>query len=365
MLDRRAAFWLLLALVLGLILWRLSDILLPFIAGAAIAYFLDPLVDWMERRRVPRTLATLLALTLVIVFIGLLLLLVVPLIESQVAQLIARLPDLFTTLRDRLDRLITRLQVEAGVPPEDVRSFTGAAGSQASKAFEWVASLLGGVVSGGIALVNLLSLLFVTPVVAFYLLRDWDQMVASVDSWLPRANAEAIRGQMREIDHTLSNFARGQALACLLLGLYYATGLSLVGLDFGLVIGVFSGLISFIPYVGSFTGGVLSIGFALMQYDHWTGVIEVAAVFLVGQAIEGNVLQPLLVGDRIGLHPVWVIFALLAGGALFGFVGLLLAIPVASILGVLTRFALARYLASPLYQDGSAVAARTPERTPS
>jgi predicted PurR-regulated permease PerM len=181
------------------------------------------------------------------------------------------------------------------------------------------------------------------------MLRDWDRMVARVDSWLPRAWADTIRAQMREADRTLSGFARGQAMVCVILAILYAAGLTLVGLRSGLVVGVVIGGLTFIPYVGTIGGAILSVGLAMLQFSDWLSVGEVALVFAVGHAVEGNVLQPLLVGDRVGLHPVWVIFALLAGGALFGFVGLLLAIPVAAVIGVLARFALGRYLASPLY----------------
>ncbi len=203
--------------------------------------------------------------------------------------------------------------------------------------------------SSGLAVVNLLSLLVVTPVVSFYLLRDWDRMVARIDTWLPRASADTIRAQMREADRTLSGFARGQALVCLILAALYGVGLSVVGLKSGFVVGVIIGAITFIPYVGTIGGAILSVGLAMLQFPDWISVAEVAGVFAIGHAIEGNLLQPLLVGDRVGLHPVWVIFALLAGGSLFGFIGLLLAIPVAAVIGVIVRYALSQYLAGPLY----------------
>jgi len=200
-----------------------------------------------------------------------------------------------------------------------------------------------------------LSLLFITPVVAFFLLRDWDRILARIDSWLPRRHAPVIRAQAAKVDETLSGFVRGQGTVCLLLGVFYAIALALVGLDFGLVIGVLIGLISFVPYAGAMIGAVLSIGLAAVQFGDWTHVLIIAGIFVFGQAVEGNVLTPKLVGDRVNLHPVWVIFALLAFGSLFGFVGVLLAVPIAAILGVLVRFALERYLASPLYdpKDGA------------
>jgi predicted PurR-regulated permease PerM len=205
------------------------------------------------------------------------------------------------------------------------------------------------VLTGSLAVVNLLSLVFITPVVTFYLLRDWDRIVAKVDSWLPRDHADIIRVQMGEINRTLSGFIRGQATVCLALGTIYGVGLSLVGLDLGLVIGMTSGMLSFIPYLGSITGFVTGMGLAFAQGADWHLPAMVAGVFAFGQVMEGNVLTPKLVGDKVGLHPVWIMFALLAGGTLFGFVGILLAVPVAAVIGVVVRFALSHYLASPIY----------------
>jgi predicted PurR-regulated permease PerM len=213
--------------------------------------------------------------------------------------------------------------------------------------------LLASVWSQGQALVSLFSLLVITPVVAFYLICDWDRLVAAVDGSIPLSQRETVRGLAREINATISAYVRGQTAVCLILGSYYAIGLTLTGLSFGLLIGIISGLISFIPYVGSMTGLVLSLGVAAAQFfPDWTRILLVLGVFLVGQFLEGNVLAPKLVGKSVGLHPVWLMFALLAFGYLFGFVGLLLAVPLAAAVGVLVRFALRRYLASPLYTGG-------------
>jgi predicted PurR-regulated permease PerM len=195
------------------------------------------------------------------------------------------------------------------------------------------------------------SLIVVTPVVAFYLLRDWPGVVARVDSWLPRRYAEVIRAQVREVDRILSAWVRGQALCCLILALFYAAALSLVGLDLGLIVGLAAGVLSFIPYVGSITGGLASIGLALAQFPGWHGVIMVCVVLVVGQLLEGYVIYPRFLGDRVELPAVWVIFALFAGGAAFGFLGIMLAVPIAATIGVLCRFWLRRYLSSPLYLD--------------
>ena len=209
-------------------------------------------------------------------------------------------------------------------------------------------------ISGVDAALSLASLLVITPVVTFYLLRDWDHLVARVDSWLPRHYAGTVRVEVRKVDEILAGFVRGQSSVCVILALFYAIGLTLAGLNFGLVIGLVAGLLSFIPFVGSAVGFVASVGMALVQFDDWLRIGIVAAIFVIGQAVEGNFLTPKLVGDRVGLHPVWVIFALLAGGFLFGFVGVLLAVPVAAVVGVLTRFLMAQYLDSTFHRGDQA-----------
>jgi predicted PurR-regulated permease PerM len=253
------------------------------------------------------------------------------------------------TIADAVAPLIERIQQR--VPDAEMPDLSSASGPIAN-VLGWLAEALGTMVGGGLAVLNLLSLIFVTPVVAFYLLRDWDALIAKLDSWLPREQAEMIREQVREIDRTLAGFARGQATICLFLAAFYGVGLTAIGLDFGLAIGVLSGLLSFIPFVGSIVGLVGSLVLAYVQFDDWIWIAVTAGIFFLGQAIEGNILQPKLLGENVGLHPVWVIFALLAGGALFGFVGLLLAVPVAAVIGVLSRFTVRKYLASRFYDPG-------------
>lgn len=344
---QRAGFWLGAIVILLAALYLLGNILLPFVAGMAVAYFLDPVVDRMEQVRLPRWLGTMLALLLFFAFFALLVILLVPLLHDQTVRLADRLPGYLEVLYERLAPLVAELQRRlADKPDSGVSDLIGSSGA----VLKWAAGVVGDVISGGAAIANILSLILITPIVAFYLLRDWDRIVERVDSWLPREQAPTIRHLARQIDDTLSGFVRGQAMVCLLLGMFYAIGLTLVGLDFGLVIGLFAGVISFIPFVGSIVGGIASIGLALVQFGDITWVIAVAAIFGIGQAIEGNLLTPNLVGDKVGLHPVWVIFALLAGGALFGFVGVLVAVPVAAVVGVMTRFAIQQYLQSPLYE---------------
>ncbi|MFQ5772936.1 MAG: AI-2E family transporter [Kiloniellaceae bacterium] len=348
--ERQVRFWLIGLAVFVIALYLLRGILLPFVAGMAVAYMLDPVCDRLERWGLSRTLATtLLTLTfLVLAVAGVLLL--VPVVAGQLVSLLRSVPDFVDALRAQFAQLVAL--VEAQADPAMLMRIETALGGSAERLMAWATDFVGGLVSGGVALANLLSLLVITPVVAFYLLRDWDRIVARVDEWLPRAHAETIRALVREVDRRLAGFVRGQGTVCLILGVFYALGLSLAGLDFGLIVGLVAGLLSFIPFVGATVGLVLSVGLAFAQFDDWARIAIVAAIFFVGQAAEGNVLTPKLVGGRVGLHPVWVIFALLAGGALFGFVGVLLAVPAAAVVGVGARFGIERYMASSYYGGG-------------
>ena len=346
--ERQVRFWLIGLVLTVLALFLLRAILLPFVAGMAVAYFLDPAADKLEKWGCSRTLATSIITALFFTIVILLLLLIVPLLQQQVVQFAGKVPHYLDIIKEALAGLLASVQDR--VSGADLETLRKSAGDYVGQAMGWLGGVLTGLWSGGLALVNLLSLVFITPVVCFYLLRDWDIMVAKIDGWLPRHHADTIREQARLIDEILAGFVRGQGLVCLFLGAFYGIGLSLAGLDFGLVVGLGAGAISFVPYVGSIVGLVTSVGLALLQFDEWQRIAIVAGVFVVGQVLEGNFLSPKLVGDRVQLHPVWIIFALLAGGALLGFVGILLAVPVAAVAGVLSRFALGRYLASPLYK---------------
>ncbi|HLI12473.1 MAG TPA: AI-2E family transporter [Alphaproteobacteria bacterium] len=349
--GRHWRFWGACLVAAGVVLYLLSGVLLPFVAGMAVAYILDPVADRLERWGCSRTLAT--SLLTAAFFLGLILAFfcLVPILQSQTAGFAKRLPHYLDLLRDNVTGWVQ--SIEMRINPADAERLRAAAGDFAGKVVTWLGALLGGLWSGGLALVNLVSLIVITPIVAFYLLRDWDRLVSRMDSWLPREHAPVIRLLMREINDTLAGFARGQALVCLFLGTFYAAGLSIVGLDFGLIVGIVAGFLSFIPFVGTIGGFVVSVGLAFLQFSDWKWIAATAGVFITGHLIEANLLTPKLVGERVGLHPVWIIFALLAGGALLGFVGVLLAVPVAAAAGVLARFALKRYLASPLYSGGS------------
>lgn len=349
--ERQFAYWMAgLALFLAAV-FVLRGILLPFVLGMAVSYFLDPIADYFEQLGLSRALSATVLTLVFLVFSVAVLLLLIPLLQSQILAFAARAPEYAVLLQERAEDMLA--MVQARLSPEDLEQLRAGVGKLAGGAVSWLGKLVSGVWSGGLAIVNLVSLAVITPVVTFYLLRDWDKLVARLDHWLPRDHAPTIRTQLGLIDETLAAFARGQAIVCALLGVFYGVGLSLVGLEFGLIVGLATGLISFVPYFGMLTGFVVGIGLAIVQFDSMAPVAMVAAVFVVGQVIEGNIVSPKLVGDRVGLHPVWMIFALMAGGALFGFMGVLLAVPVAATIGVLSRFALDRYLAGPLYGGDS------------
>jgi predicted PurR-regulated permease PerM len=344
---RQMAFWLGALAVFILVLWLLSEILLPFIAGLAIAYLLTPLTDRLERLGVHRLAAALLIITVVVLALVVMILLVAPILGGQLASFIANIPGYVTKLQSLLsDQSLPWVQklLGAGFSPD--KSFS----ELATQGVGWLTTFLKSLWSGGRALVSLFSLIVITPVVAFYLIYDWHRMLKTVDGWVPVHQRATVRQLARAIDAAIAGFVRGQSAVCLILGSFYAVALTLSGLNFGLLIGLISGLITFIPYVGSMTGLILSLGVAVAQFwPDYTSILIVLGIFLVGQFLEGNVLAPKLVGESVGLHPVWLIFALLAFGYLFGFVGLLVAVPLAATIGVLARFALRRYLESSLY----------------
>ena len=327
-----------------------ASILLPFVAAAGGAYFLDPLASRLDRLGLRRSVGALLLIAALLTSALLFVLLLYPLILAQLGLLLGRVPIYAQQVQRFAEEMIVTLQERLG--PDFVDSkLRDLVGGQAGAVLSFLINTVTRLIGGGFALFNVLSLVVVTPVVAFYLLRDWPGVVAQLDSWLPHRYAGVLRAQAREVDRILSAWLRGQALCCLFLALFYATGLSVVGLDLGLIVGLSAGALSFIPYVGSITGLVVSVGLALAQFPTWAGVAMVVAVFIVGNLLEGYVIYPRFLGDRVELHAVWVIFALFAGGAAFGFVGVLLAVPVAATIGVLCRFWLRRYLQSPLYLD--------------
>jgi predicted PurR-regulated permease PerM len=350
---RRAWFWVgaFVAFVLFLIVF--SEILLPFVAGMVLAYALDPVADRIERLGFGRLGATLSILVVLIVILALAFVLLVPILADQLADFIERIPAYVERLRALFSSFLqSRLADYLGI---DLTRMGSSLGGLSSQGASWMTTLVASLWSGGRVVLNILALLIVTPVVAFYLLYDWDRLVERVDSWLPRDSVEEVRKIARDIDRAIAAFIRGQGLVCLILAAVYSVGLVIVGLNFGFLIGLGAGLLGFIPFVGATVGFVVSLGVAIAQFwPDWIWIAATAAVFGLGQFLENYVLQPRLIGQNVGLHPVWVMFALFAFGYLFGFVGVMIAIPAAAAVGVLVRYALARYLASPIYR-GSGV----------
>jgi predicted PurR-regulated permease PerM len=345
--PQHVLFWSAAVVVAGLVLWVLSPVLLPFIVGIVLAYLLNPVTNRLQRLGVNRTVAALLVVTLFVLAFVLLILIIAPIVGNQLAAFVEKIPEYIRRVQELLtdpSRPWLRNLVGEGVAGADK-----AVGDLLTQGAGWLATFLKSLWSGGAALLSLFSLLVVMPVVAFYLICDWPRMLETADALVPAADRPTVRKLAHEIDDAIVGFVRGQSAVCLILGAFYAVALSLAGLNFGLLIGLISGLLTFIPYVGSMTGLVLSVGVAVAQFwPDWGRILIVLGIFLFGQFVEGNVLAPKLVGESVGLHPVWLIFALFAFGYLFGFIGLLLAVPLAAAVGVLVRFALRRYRASAL-----------------
>ena len=340
---QQVAIWSGVAAVSFLTLWYLGDTLLPFLIAGAIAYFLDPLADRLQARGLSRGAATA-VITAVFVLVGsLLLLIVIPLMIRQLIDLIQIAPELTARLRGFIDTRFPGL----GERVTDLHESIPGLGETIR---ERGAALLQGVIGSARGIVGVMMLIFIVPIVTVYLLLDWDKMVAKIDELLPRDHAPTIRRLAREMDATLAGFIRGQGTVCLIQGTFYAVALMLAGLNFGLIVGAFAGLISFIPFVGSLVGGALSIGLALFQFwGDWLQIALIAGIFVFGQVVEGNVLTPRLVGSSVGLHPVWLLLALSVFGAIFGFAGLLVAVPASAMIGVLVRFAVDQYRDGLLY----------------
>ena len=365
--DKQVLIWAAILATLLLLLHVLGGVVMPFATGIALGYLLDPVVRRLHRMGVSRLISALLILALFILSLTLALVIVAPVLANQLVGFAERLPSIVTRLQalavtegvDIAKRFggqwLDALGLSGGLSSEQIQRTVS---DFVSRGAEWLLQAGRGLISGGAALVNFFSLLVVTPVVAFYILVDWDLMVRTLDSLLPLPHRAKLRVIAGEINQALAGFIRGQLLVCLFLGLWYGLGLTLIRLEFGFLIGVIAGVLSFIPYVGSMTALVLSLGVALVQ--GWPSLQLTAMALVVvgaGQFLEGNVISPKLVGGSIGLHPVWLMFALFAFGSLFGFVGLLVAVPTAAALGVLARHFLALYRSSELYLGREAEAA--------
>ncbi len=354
----QTAFWLAMFMGLALLLWLFSPVLPPFVIALVLGYLLDPVVGRMQRFGISRAWASTIIMLGSLVILLALGVLFVPMLGRQFADFIKAVPDLVgraqglvSSAGDELTNgtlgsLLKKVGIDYTAPSE----FKAEVGDLANKGAQWLGGFANSMLYRSAAILDLLSWLIITPVVAFYLLLDWPEMIRSIDSLVPPRHRQTVWGLAHEIDLALAGFLRGQSLVCLFLAVWYGVGLSLIGLNFGLLIGLAGGLLSFVPYIGSLLVLVVSMLIAVVQgWPHWTLPASALGIVLVGQFLEGNVLSPKLVGDKVGLHPVWLIFALLAFGAVFGFTGLIVAVPLAAAAGVLLRFAMRRYRESPFY----------------
>ena len=327
----------------SLLIWILGNTLLPFILGGVIAYCLDPLADRLERLGISRLMATsiITLVTILIFIIGALL--IIPLLIEQAMALFNAAPEIAHNFWKFLTTRFPALLDDSSTIRQSLTSLGEAIQSRGG-------DLVNGIAASVNSILNILIIIFIVPVVAFYLLLDWNNLVLKIDQLVPRDHVVNVRYLGQQIDATLASFIRGQGTVCVIQGFYYAITLMLAGLNYGIIVGFIAGLVSFIPYIGAVVGGGLAVGLALFQFwGDWIIIGIIALIFLIGQVLEGNFLTPKLVGNSIGLHPVWLIFALSVFGGLFGFVGMLLAVPVAAIVGVVTKFFLEKYKLGSLY----------------
>ncbi|MEM8580100.1 MAG: AI-2E family transporter [Pseudomonadota bacterium] len=337
-------YWSIAALIFFALLWFLGDVMLPFVVGGAIAYFLDPVADRLEASGLSRAISTAIIAIVAAVAFTIIALLVIPTLISQTIALGEAIPDML----QQLDAYLSQRFPVIDDPDSTIRQSLNALGQSIQNN---AGELVSQVFASALGVIGVVVFIVVVPVVAFYLLLDWDRMIERIDALLPRDHRDTIRKLALEVDGVMSGFVRGQLTVCLILGTFYSISLMAVGLKFGLVVGAVAGLLTFIPYVGSLVGGALSIGLAVFQFWGDPGwIVAVALIFILGQMIEGNYLTPKLVGGSVGLHPVWLLFALSAFGTIFGFVGMLVAVPVSAMIGVLVRFAVSHYQDGRLYK---------------
>ncbi len=342
--KKQAIFWLIILSLFLFFIWQLENILLPFILGIAISYFLDPVVDKIEEYGFNRTLSTSIVLGSFALLFSALLLVLVPTLYTQLIGLYNALPNYISKLNDISYKYLGEFVPKDILTPDTINKINSS--NLNGIAEKWGKGIFKTIWSSGQAIFSFFSVILITPVVAFYLLRDWDIMTEKLHNLLPKEHKADINRILKDIDITLSGFVRGQAVVCFLLGAFYSISLIIAGLNFALFIGMGAGLMAFIPYFGSIIGMGVALIVAWFQFGDISNLMIIAGIFLAGQMIEGNFLTPKLIGEKIGLHAVWVIFALMAGGELFGFLGVMIAVPISAIIGVLIRFSINKYLQS-------------------
>lgn len=341
-------FWLTIFAFFCVFVYATRSVIMPFVAGILIGYLFDPFVVKLSKFKINRTLATAIVLLTIILILVPALIILIKVANEQIIRFIHSLPNLINSLKNKIEPLLQ--DANQSFPFLTSSEIIEYINNNVANSVKFAGSILGKIVSGSFAFVNIISLLIITPVVAFYMLRDWNLFSKKIDDLLPVKSKKEIRSVTHQIDAAIAGFIRGQLSVCVILGLFYSTGLYFIGLQLGVLVGFMAGLISFIPYIGSISGFATSIIIALIQFDSVVPTIQVVCLFGIGQILEGSFLTPKLVGDSVGLHPVWIMFALLAGGVLLGFLGIMIAVPIAAIIGVLTRHFIQKYKDSQIYK---------------
>ena len=339
-----------LALALTGLVWFIyvfDNILAPFIIALILAYALNPLVGRMIKWHIPRAVASGLIVLLFLAAMGLLVLSIAPKIQSEIMSFIRRAPSLAHHLRDVATPTLDRFAEL--ISPGDLEKIKAMVSGYVGEAILFTARIITGIVGSGFAIANTIALLVITPVVCFYTLKDWDQILKGAARLVPPRYTKNVTAIARDVDQTMAGFARGQALVCFMMAIFYSAALSMAKLDFALIIGIMTGILTCVPYVGILIGLTAAVVVAMTQFTTSWEVFQVIIAFAVGIAVEGYILTPKLVGERIGLHPIWIIFAVLAGAHLQGIMGVIIALPLASIIGVLMRHAMMRYQKSALF----------------
>ncbi|UJF23719.1 AI-2E family transporter [Suttonella sp. R2A3] len=348
--DSRLFLWLVVVFAIGWLLFKLSPILTPFLMAALIAYLGDPLADRLEARKIPRAMAVTIVFASFFIGIALIILVLIPTLDSQVSRLAQNVPDYFSWAREQIGPMMEKyLSIDPAT--FNLEGVQKALKENLGDTSSFLKKLIAGLAKPANFIVTWGTYLFLIPVVAFYLLRDWDILLAKINDLIPRSKQDMVKELASRCDYVLGGFLRGQVLVMLALGVLYAVGLSVLGLDLAIIIGLFAGLVSFVPYLGLIVGILIAGLMAIIQFQDWVHPLGVVIIFTLAQMIEGTILTPKFVGERTGLHPVAVLFSVLAGGQLFGFLGILLALPIAAMINVFLGYFKEHYLQSELYND--------------
>lgn len=345
--EKHFLFWLLLFVVFAGVIWLFKASLTPFILGAAIAYLLEPIVERLHKYKCPRWLSSAGILVVFFAFVFGAMAIALPFIHKEILRLIENFPDYMDRMWDASQPL--RKWAEAYISEEEIKSFRSSLQDNSGQITAVGKNVLSVFVSSTQAFFNTLSIIFITPLVAFFMMKEWTAMTNWVDDLIPRKNYDMIKDLLKEINGKVSGFVRGQLSIAFILAVVYALALTIAGLNYGFLIGFAAGLLSVIPLLGSTLGLIVSLGVAWFQSYEITYTLIIAAIFVAGQIVEGNILTPKLLGKSVGLHPLWILFALIIGGGLFGIVGMLLAVPVAATIGVLLAFGIRAYKKSEYY----------------